>query len=641
MESPELNLLRYGHKYSPSRQVGLSAGELRAYYSKGEVLRVKTDNFEVIRRIYAAVRDRNWKTLKPEVLREYGSGNDEHYVLTRSCEYRENDIHFLADYTITSGNDNRIIFSMEGVAESTFLKNRIGICVLHPLKGYKGRDCIVVTPEGKQVSCRFPEDVSPHQPMKNIRSLRWTIPGNATVTLHFEGDVFEMEDQRNWTDASFKIYSTPLEKPYPEEIKKGDTISQRVILELTTGYRSGQGTSLRSNTVQFDPGHQGIAFPGIGLCRSTEQMKLTTEDEQRIAETGFDHYRVELYLFRPGWQDEFMVASEESSVMKLPLELALYVSSAYDREIKEFLGILKIHNPALCRLMVFREKHVHDEVITGSLLPLLKNALDQVPVGTGTDANFAELNRYRPDTKNLDFVTFAVCPQMHATDHQTLFENLEAQAEVVKSARLFSRGKDVCIAAVTLKRRFNIVATAPETTGMHEQLPPQVDTRQVSLLCSAWTLGSIKYLGEQGVRSISFYETVGRKGVIHGDFDPLTPELFHAGRNDLYPVWFLFRELHRYKSWTVIPSESVDPLVFLSLVLRKGDNYLLALANVTDRDMRVYWPHSPSIVPSRGWSLNERTLDALRQGENIWKSMDKKRNIQLLPYATVLIEATC
>jgi hypothetical protein len=477
--------------------------------------------------------------------------------------------------------------------------------------------------------------------MKNIRSLHWTIPGDVTATLHFEGDIFEMEDQRNWTDASFKTYSTPLERPFPAEIKEGDTISQRVILELSQDRPSGKRGAQQSCTLWFDPEHQGCAFPGIGLSRSGEQTKLTVPDAQRFAGAGLDHYRLELYLFRPGWQDELEAASEESAEMKLPLELALYVSSGYNEEINEFLKKYRVFRPAVCRVMVFTEKHVHNEVITGSLLPLLKKKLGDVAAGTGTDANFAELNRNRLDTQNLDFITFAVCPQIHAVDHETLFENLEAQAEAVRSARLLAQGKDIRIAAVTLKKRFNVVATVPETVSTGLQLPPQVDTRQVSLLCSAWTLGSIKYLGEQGVCSISFYETTGRRGVMHGDYNPLTPNLFHAGRDDLYPVWFLFRELLRYKGWTIIPSESYDPLVFISLVLRKEDNYLLALANVTDREIRVYWPFNPSIVPSRCWFLNERTLQALQQGENIWKMIDRKRNIRLLPYATVLIEGAC
>ena len=36
-----------------------------------------------------------------------------------------------------------------------------------------------------------------------------------------EGDAFEMEDQRNWADASFKTYVRPLSKPRPYVIAKG------------------------------------------------------------------------------------------------------------------------------------------------------------------------------------------------------------------------------------------------------------------------------------------------------------------------------------------------------------------------------------------------------------------------------------
>ena len=35
------------------------------------------------------------------------------------------------------------------------------------------------------------------------------------ANVAFDGDIFEMEDQRNWTDASYKIYSTPLRLPFP------------------------------------------------------------------------------------------------------------------------------------------------------------------------------------------------------------------------------------------------------------------------------------------------------------------------------------------------------------------------------------------------------------------------------------------
>ena len=37
------------------------------------------------------------------------------------------------------------------------------------------------------------------------------------ITIRFEGEVFEMEDQRNWTDASFKTYAHHSPVPTPNK----------------------------------------------------------------------------------------------------------------------------------------------------------------------------------------------------------------------------------------------------------------------------------------------------------------------------------------------------------------------------------------------------------------------------------------
>ena len=43
-----------------------------------------------------------------------------------------------------------------------------------------------------------------------------------------EVHLFEMEDQRNWTDASYKTYGTPLALPFPAEINVGHKINKAV-----------------------------------------------------------------------------------------------------------------------------------------------------------------------------------------------------------------------------------------------------------------------------------------------------------------------------------------------------------------------------------------------------------------------------
>ncbi len=48
-----------------------------------------------------------------------------------------------------------------------------------------------------------------------------------------EGDAWEMEDHRNWLDASFKTYVRPLALPYPYTLKAGSSVTQTVTLTFS------------------------------------------------------------------------------------------------------------------------------------------------------------------------------------------------------------------------------------------------------------------------------------------------------------------------------------------------------------------------------------------------------------------------
>jgi len=48
----------------------------------------------------------------------------------------------------------------------------------------------------------FPRDVAPHQPIHRHPAIAHEVAPGITAEVRFSGDVFEMEDQRNWTDAS-------------------------------------------------------------------------------------------------------------------------------------------------------------------------------------------------------------------------------------------------------------------------------------------------------------------------------------------------------------------------------------------------------------------------------------------------------
>ena len=82
------------------------------------------------------------------------------------------------------------------------------------------------------VETEFPLLISPHQPFKDLGAISWEPTADLKATVAFAGETFETEDQRNWTDASFKTYCTPLERPFPVEIETGSLVDQRITVEL-------------------------------------------------------------------------------------------------------------------------------------------------------------------------------------------------------------------------------------------------------------------------------------------------------------------------------------------------------------------------------------------------------------------------
>lgn len=48
-----------------------------------------------------------------------------------------------------------------------------------------------------------------------------------------EGDTWETEDHRNWTDVNFKSYSRPLSDPFPYTIATGEAVTQSATIEFS------------------------------------------------------------------------------------------------------------------------------------------------------------------------------------------------------------------------------------------------------------------------------------------------------------------------------------------------------------------------------------------------------------------------
>ncbi len=401
--------------------------------------------------------------------------------------------------------------------------------------------CKVTTPEGKQYNAEFPVDISPHQPMKDIQCLEWALECGIHAFLQLFGKIFEMEDQRNWTDASYKTYCTPLDLPFPVSIEKGENLYQEV--KLNVKIQDIQRVTSDENRVILPEEKTMTPFPALGICKSSETGPLEKNDLALINETGFMHYRVDLHLYQQGWEEIISEGVREAASMGLALEIGLFFDVDSLNLLNELVRLLKNYACLIVRFLVFTSDHLIDEGFSATVIQILKMKFPGTFVGAGTNANFAELNRNRPDPDLPDFLTYSINPQVHVADPLSMVENLAGQKDTVLTAKSFPGNKPISISPVTLKSRFYI------------------DPRQPSLFCAGWTLGSFKYLAEAGVVSITYYETAGRGGIIHGDHQTLSPDDFMAVKGDIYPVYFLLRGLLRFRDYQISITKSSHPLV--------------------------------------------------------------------------------
>lgn len=589
MNSPTLNevLLTGDSSYIP-KQEKLRAGPLSVVYENGTIRYIKYRDWEVIRMINSAVRDHNWDTVPGTILKQDFRVEENEFVLHLYMDYKSADVHFEAEYIIAGAPSGEITFTMNGRALRSFRKNRIGFCVMHPVNECVGRPCEVFHTDDEITQGVFPVQISPHQPFMDMSGIRWSLPDGSTFRLDFEGDTFEMEDQRNWTDASYKIYCTPLGIPFPVEMSKGQEVCQVIRLTPenlvpTDSAHQEKGTELK---ILWD---EKTVFPAIGTCVSSEVDSLSLNDLSKIREVGFNHIRIDVKLFE-SWRERFIKEIQNHQSLGLPYELALHLTEedpeASTREIAEVMA----GNYEISSIILYQHG---TKVITDRLLarvvPLLRKIFPGVRIGGGTNAYFTELNRERVTPELLDFVTFSINPQVHAFDNSSLVETLEAQGYVVDNTKEIFDDKDVHVSPITLKPRFNPNATGSEPPVPHGELAPQVDIRQMSTFGAGWTVGSIKYLSEGGAKSVSLFETVGMQGLFLSDSENPHP-IFPAKKGKIFPVYAVLKDILTYSAKYTVKSKSSCPLEVDGIVLSNGNSVRIFLVNYLTTETTVNIP---------------------------------------------------
>lgn len=595
------NVLYYGREEPLPEKIPLRAGPLSLIFEQGLLRYVRLGDSEILRAVYAAVRDANWGTLPNRISNlsvQRGAGT---FQIRYDVENRQGGIDFRWAGSITGDERGTVVFRMKGKAHSTFRKNRIGLCVLHPMD-CAGRPCTVEKTGGSRQSGAFPLYISPHQPFFDIAAITHEVAPGIAAEVRFSGEVFEMEDQRNWTDASFKTYCTPLSLPFPAEIKAGTEIDQSVTLTLrgtvpeVPARAAGGAVSIGFSDLGARP------LPAIGLGIAGHGGAPGEKEVERLKALHLSHLRADLRLSDISTVER---ACAESEALGLPLEAALFLSGAAPDELRRLAERLARRKTRIARWLVFHEAEKSTRPEWVALAREHLSGHDRAAAFvSGTNAYFTELNRERPETALLDGACFSINPQVHAFDNDTLVENLAAQAAAVASAHQFLGALPVAISPVTLKPRFNPSATGPDAAPPTGDLPSQVDPRQMSLFGAGWTAGSLKHLAEAGAASVTYYETSGWLGVMETGTGSALPQRFQSIPGGVFPLYHVLADAGEFRGGEVLPSRSSHPLQAEVLVLRREGHLRILVAS--------FQPEVQSVrlsAAALGRSVRLRTLD--------------------------------
>ncbi len=684
-KAPSRAIMLFGTEEKVVPRRTLRAGPLSCELDGGNLRYIRIGGREAIRAIAFIVRDKDWGTYSPQILNleidQRRGGFEVSYDAL--CRDPGQELGYRA--TIKGAADGKLVFEATVRAVSDFVTNRTGFVVLHPIEGVAGRPVEVVHTDGRRERSVFPELIDPMCPFQDIRALTHEVLPGVKVTCTMAGDAFEMEDHRNWNDASYKTYVRPLAKPWPYTLKAGESSEQSVILTVS-GTVPKVAAAAGDAPVELRVGGAAGTVPALGLSLRPEHAEATLEAadlirklgpqflvcpfDSRIADghagpavVGASTFAFDRRTGDPGKVLRLYRAMAEATGAELVLEAVVACrepdGSPCGDEATMRADLAKIWDAVAKAGVRFARVAVAPAsdlkcTLPGSVWPpcpeaealyaAAREAFPGVPVGGGMFSYFTELNRKRPPAEALDFVVHTSCPIVHACDDTTVMENLEALPHIVKSTRNFAGGRPYRAGPSAIGARDNPygATSTPNPSGGRVALAG-MDPRQRGLLGAAWYLGYFAHMAAGGLEAVCLAAPVGEFGVVYARMDwpqPWFDDQAARGQAMVYPVYHVLRGLAEGAGRPRLQTTLSNGSAVQAVAWRANGGAVVWLANLTP---------APQTVALTGLSARRGRIAMLDQAGFVAAATDPDvlagrakageiGRLELKPYAVARLE---
>ncbi len=585
----------YGTEEPPPVFETVAVGPL-SFELVGHTLRyLRWRGHELLRGVDFLVRDGNWGTYATVPVLAAQERDDGRSRLAFEASVADGALDYRLEIEAEAAGGLRC--SATVTPRRDFRTNRTGFVVLHPIAGVAGTEVEILHTDGSVERNRFPERIAPAQPFFEIAGIRHRTPAGLEVDCRFEGDVFEMEDQRNWSDASFKTYSRPLALPFPYLLPAGESVTQRVTVTIsgdappaptggavTVGIESEAGEPMPALALAFEPGW--------------EPPEALTEPLRRLGAGSL--------LARVGASEPATVAAalRTAGRLGLPLELEVVVAEGEDpgsglagladRLRRSDVPLASITALPAAWLRSYQPQGPWPAGATPEAAGAAATAaFPGLARGAGMFTNFTEFNR-RPPRPPFDFATHGNCAVVHAADDVSVMETLEALPQIFASARALIGDAGYRLGLFSIGMRGNPYGAGVADNPDQRRVPMAgIDPRQRGLFGAAYALGVLARTEGFGIARLALAAPAGPFGCVHRSMEVAQPgydDLAGDGGLPLYPLYHLLRFLADAAGRPRLATRVTDSSRLAAVAWRKDAGEVLCLANLGTAPLEVELP---------------------------------------------------
>jgi D-apionolactonase len=544
----EQNLVElFGTAQEVTSPISLVAGDLSCLLEEGAIRTVCWRGVEVIRGIAYLLRDRNWGTAPTRVTMHSLNQSFEGFQVEFGLhmELPEGGLDALAKISGTSNGE--FLFNVVAQTKVELQTNRCGFVVLHPSSA-AGVDLEIGHTDGSVEHTQFPRYISPGQVAFCIKGLKHTPAPGLQVDCQLSAELphdplgkFEMEDQRNWSDASFKTYVASLLDPWPYSLQAGKTYVQEVKLLFLDSRQPGHSEPWGANAErEIAVGNSlDAAMPEIGVGVPFNLSSITKEEYDAVIALHPSWLVAELDLEdsdTAGLQLTAVRRLANDCGAKVQLDVILRHLDDPDRDAKRLAQLCKkveYWPQALraCPAAYFKSYQPTDKWPQGSTLEQFAEAFathfPETRVGGGMLSYFAELNRKRQSSDHIQFIGHSTCPLVHAADDVSVMQSTESLPSIVSSVRNIWPGLGYRLGPITIGMQRNPYGTRITSNPDRVRTTmAQDDPRHQATFGAAWLVKYASAVVDQHLELLSFNHSHGICGPLRQNPDGADKDSF-------------------------------------------------------------------------------------------------------------------